>query len=75
MVTVLAPVTAQLKVVVCPEVILAGFTSKFVMAIDAEVVPDEDGPQPGPMQTASIIITVRPSHLIFIVLLLYDLDG
>ena len=46
MVTVLAPVTVQLKVVDWPAEILAGFTSKLLMAMDDVVVVEEDGPQP-----------------------------
>lgn len=70
MVTVLAPVTVQLKVVVCPDVMLAGFTSKLAIAMDDEVTELEEDPQPGPMQTVSIVITVSASHFIFIMLLL-----
>jgi hypothetical protein len=72
--TVLAPVTVQLKVVTCPEVMLAGFTSKLLIArVDTGVVAGAD-PQPGPAQTASTVITVSNSHPIFIMLLLYDLS-
>jgi hypothetical protein len=74
MVTVVAPVTVQLKVVDCPEVILAGFMAKLEMAMDDEVTVEEDA-QPGVMQTARIVIAVSASNLIFMMLLLYDLGG
>lgn len=74
MVTVVAPVTVQLKVVDCPEVMSAGFTAKLEMAIDDDVVGEGDA-QPGAMQIARIVITVRASNLIFMMLLLYDLGG
>jgi hypothetical protein len=46
-VTVLAPVTVQLNVVDWPAEILAGFTSKLLMAMaDVVAVVEEDGPQP-----------------------------
>jgi hypothetical protein len=44
------------------------------MAIDDDVVGEGDA-QPGAMQTARIVITVRASNLIFMMLLLYDLGG